>query len=206
MMFKDRVEAGRRLADKLAKEGLDKGLVLGVPRGGVVVAREVAVELGLGLEVVVTKKIGFPGNEELAMGAVAETGEAVWDEVMSQRYGVTEAQRQKELRKAQKKVDEYIKMFRKGKELKIDEKMAVVVDDGIATGRTVEAAVKFLGDKVERVVLAAPVCAADTASRLEPMVAELVCLHITDRFMAVGQFYRNFEQVSDEEVKAVLVK
>lgn len=206
MIFQNRAEAGERLVNRLVGEMKGKGLVLGIPRGGVVAAKAVAEKLDWPLGVVVTKKIGFPGNEELAMGAVAEKGKPVWDEKMCQRYGVSQAQRQAELRKAKKKVEGYIKKFRQGKGLSLKDKLVIVVDDGIATGRTVEAAIKYLQGKVKKIVLAVPVCALDTAERLKPMVDEFVCLHTTANFMAVGQFYREFEQVSDKEVKKFLVE
>jgi len=179
--------------------------VLGVPRGGVVAGKVLADKLNWNLDVLITKKIGFPGQSELAMGAVAEDGGAVWDEQLV--GGVGDKEKKIELGKAQKKVAKYIEEFRGGKELKIKDKTVIIVDDGIATGKTVEAGIKWLREKgVGKIVVAVPVCAKDTAKKLKKLVDEWVCLDEPRNFMAVGQFYREFSQVDDEEVKGLLVE
>lgn len=206
MVFKDRVEAGEKLADKLEGVVKGKGVVLGVPRGGVVTAKVVAEELDWSLEVIVTKKIGYPGHEELAMGAIAEDGEPVWDERLRQRAGLA-AKEEKELvnQIREEKVKRYVKEFRKGKDLGVKDKTVIVVDDGIATGRTVEAGIKWLrAEGAGKIVVAVPTCAKETAKKLKKLVDEWVCLDEPWNFMAVGQFYREFPQVSDEEVKSML--
>jgi len=185
-----------------------KGVILGVPRGGVVTAKVVAKRLGWPLDVIVTKKIGYPGHEELAMGAIAEDGEPVWDERLRQQAGLS-AEEEKELvnKIREGKVKRYVKEFRKGRELEVKGKTMIIVDDGIATGRTVEAGIKWLrAEGVGRIVIAVPTCARDSAKRLKEQVDEWVCLDTPWHFMAVGQFYREFLQVSDEEVKKLLVE
>ena len=205
MVFKNRVEAGEKLADKLEGKFKDEGLVLGIPRGGVVAGRVLADKLNWNLDVLITKKIGFPGQSELAMGAVAEDGKAVWDEQLAGRAGNEE--KKIELSRAQKKVTRYIEEFRDGKKLRVKDKTVIIVDDGIATGKTMEAGIKWLrGKGVGKIVAAVPVCAKDTAKKLKRLVDEWVCLDEPRSFMAVGQFYREFSQVDDEEVKELLVE
>ena len=205
MVFKDRVEAGEKLADKVKDMIGDRGVILGIPRGGVVTGRVLADKLNWNLDVLITKKIGFPGQSELAMGAVAEDGKAVWDEQLAGRIG--DEKKKIELSKAQKKVARYIEEFRGGKELKVKDKTVIIVDDGIATGKTMEAGIKWLREKeVGKIVVAVPVCAKDTAKKLKKLVDEWVCLDEPRSFMAVGQFYREFSQVDDEEVKELLVE
>jgi predicted phosphoribosyltransferase len=205
-MFESRLEAGEKLAKAVLQLKGSKGIVLGIPRGGVVVAKVVAEQLSWPLEVIVTKKIGFPGHDELAIGAVAEDGEPVWDEEMMRRFGFLKEDLKEQLKRAKKKVGQYVDEFRQGKRLQVKDKMVMVVDDGIATGRTVEAGIKWLREEgVSRLLVAVPVCARDTAKKLKKQVDEFVCLHQPWSFMAVGQFYREFPQVSDEEVKKLLL-
>jgi putative phosphoribosyl transferase len=206
MRFKDRVEAGEKLADKLAEVVKGKGVVLGIPRGGVVTAKVVAKRLGWPLNVIVTKKIGYPGHEELAMGAIAEDGEPVWDERLRQQVGMSKEEEEKLVNQVrQEKVKKYVEKFRKGKDLVVKGKTVIMVDDGIATGRTVEAGIKWLrGKGVGKIVVGMPVCARDSAKRLKKLVDEWVCLDTPWNFMAVGQFYEEFTQIDDEEVKSIL--
>jgi len=206
MRFKNRVEAGEKLADKLEEMVKGKGVVLGIPRGGVVTAKVVAKRLGWPLDVIVTKKIGYPRHEELAMGAVAEDGEPVWDERLRQQVGMSKEEEEKLVNQVrQEKVKKYVEKFRKGKDLVVKGKTVIMVDDGIATGRTVEAGIKWLrGKGVGKIVVGMPVCARDSAKRLKKLVDEWVCLDTPWNFMAVGQFYEEFTQIDDEEVKSIL--
>ncbi len=210
-MFKNRAEAAIKLADELSRCRLgagsleERGLVLGIPRGGVVLAKVIADRLNWPIDVLITKKVGFPGQPELAMGAVVEDGEVIWDDRLSVQ--VSQKERDKQEKKARGKVDRYIKEFRGGKRLGVKGKAVVVVDDGIATGRTMEAGIKYLQREslqVKRLIVAVPVCAGDTAERLKGQVDRWVCLREVEGFQAVGQFYRNFPQVSSEEVKELL--
>jgi len=203
MMFKDRVEAGKKLVAEVKRVVKGKSLILGIPRGGVVTSKVVADKLGWELDVLVTKKISFPRQEELAMGAIAENGKPVWDRELKKR--VSEDEWKAELVKAKEKVERYIKEFRKGERLKVKGKTIVIVDDGIATGKTVEAGISWLRkEEVSKIVIATPVCAQDTAEKLKELVDEWICLSTPVNFMAVGQFYEEFSQVSDEEVKRLL--
>ena len=205
MMFKDRIEAGKKLIAEVKRVVKGESLVLGIPRGGVVIGKVVADKLGWKFDVLVTKKIGFPRQEELAMGAVAEDGRPVWDKRLKKR--VSEDEWKKELIKTREKVERYIREFRKEKKLNVKGKTVIIVDDGIATGKTVEAGISWLRkEEVNKIVIATPVCAKDTAEKLKELVDEWICLSMPVNFMAVGQFYEEFSQVSDEEVKQLLVE
>ena len=164
MIFADRRDAGRQLADLVAQKIQGTGLVLGIPRGGVVPAKIVADKLGWPLNVLAAKKIGAPGNPELAVGAKV-----------------------------------------KPTSLRVSGLSVILVDDGIATGQTMAAAINWLrGHGAKQVIVAVPVCAQDTAGRLKPLVDRWICLHEAADMMAIGQFYEEFGQVSDEEVLQLL--
>ena len=207
-MFEDRRDAGRRLARKLASYGGSDCVVVGLPRGGVVVADEVAAALGAPLDVVVVRKLRAPDDPELAIGALvagappdvtldekaiealAVPPDHVLDEITAQ---LAEAR----LREA---------LLREGRRPEpLAGRLAIVVDDGIATGNTMSAAVRAVRrTRPRRVVVAVPVAAADALAALRPLVDEVVCLRIPWRFGAVGAFYRQFAEVSDGEVSALL--
>jgi len=141
------------------------------------------------------------------MGAMAEDGEPIWSEDLIKGYGIKEKDKLRELEKAKKKIRDYIEKFRQGGRLKVKDKIAIIVDDGIATGNTIEAGIKCLrGLKTKKIIIAVPVCAKDTEKRLKKITDEFVCLHVAGNFMAVGQFYKDFPQVGDEEVERLLVE
>lgn len=202
-MFRDRTDAGRQLAERLdAFRGAPDALVLGIPRGGVVVAAEVARALGVPLDVVVTRKIGAPGNPEYAVAAMDEDGHVVRSRVapVSEEYlsRATELDRE-EIRR---RVREYRGSER---ELQLAGKAVLLVDDGIATGLTARAAIRFVRERgAARVVLAVPVIARTSAEELRRETDELVAVSEPWDFSAVGQFYERFEQTSDEEVRGLL--
>ena len=206
MIFESRVEAGRLLSEKLSSfSNSDGSVVLSIPRGGVVVGAEVSRLLNLPLEVIITKKIGAPGNEELAIGAVAEDGEPILDSDLVGRLGVDKRYLKNATKETHKKIADYILKFRDGRKLEVFQKTVIVTDDGVATGYTVEAALSWLsGKKPKEVVLAIPTGARDSMKRLERMADKTVCLDKPLWFSAVGQFYREFGQVSDEEVRKIL--
>jgi putative phosphoribosyl transferase len=208
-MFKDRVEAGRKLAEKLEKyKGDKKVIVLAVPRGGVVVGREVAEHLDCPLDICVTKKLGAPGQSELAIGAVGPDGVWVVDEKIAESTGADERYIKQESEVKTKEVERRMKEFRKGKkELKLEGKTVILVDDGIATGATMEAAAKWLRQKkAKKMVLAVPVAPPDSLEKLKNLFDEVVCLETPWSFFAVGQFYEIFGQTTDEEVVRILNK
>ena len=207
--FRDRGEGGRRLVERLrAYRGRPRTVVLGLPRGGVVPAAEIAAALELPLGVVIVRKLRAPGNSELAIGAVAEGGEFYLNEegqaftVASEHYVSREIEHQREEIAARQR------RFRGGGPLVLPDRATVIlVDDGVATGSTVIGAIRALRrHRPERLVLAIPVAPPDAAAVLRGMVDELVVLATPEPFGAVGAFYDEFPQVSDDEVTTLLAR
>lgn len=203
MLFKDRRDAGKMLAKELSSYANKKEtVVVGLARGGVIVADEVAKMLGLPLAVLVVRKIGAPGNEEFALGALSETGELLLNEQM----GVSSAYIQKIIEREKKVAQERSALYR-GKKPQVDfkNKVIILVDDGIATGSTMEVAIRTMRNaKAKKIVLAVPVAAPDSLKRLSAQVDETVCLASPSPFYAVGNFYREFGQTTDQEIIALL--
>lgn len=205
-MFSDRTDAGRRLAERLRERGVTADVVLAIPRGGLPVGRAVADALGLPLDVVAARKLGAPGNPELAVGAVAADG-TVWlnDPFVAQlgldRTGLEDAI-ERERAVAQQKVERY-----RGDRPPLDlrRKTVLVVDDGVATGATTIACLRQVrAGGAARVVLGVPVGPPDAVARLEQEADEVVCVATPADFGAVGRFYDSFAQVSDEEAMGYL--
>ncbi len=209
-MFRDRREAGKKLADELVRR-LDLGdgddlLVLSIPRGGVVVGDEVARRLGCEHGVVVTKKVGHPDQKELAIGAMGPDGEVVWDKEAIKRYGISETELKIQAQNSKLKVKNYNLKFKTEKQ-SLSEKTVVIVDDGMATGLTMKAAVFYVRKRQRGeggVVVAVPVASAEAVGDLEQEADQVVTLLEPRWFSAVGQFYREFPQVDDEEVLELL--
>lgn len=204
-MFEDRADAGRQLADKLRESGESADRVLAVPRGGLPVARAVADALGAPLDVVVARKIGAPGNPELALGAVSSDGSAWLNQRVIDQLGVgagfIEEARAHEAENAARKRE----MYQAGGEPDLSGKAVIIVDDGIATGATTVACVRHAYSRgARRVVLAVPVAPPDTVRRLEGEADAVITVEQPPDFMAVGQYYRHFQQVSDDEARAYL--
>jgi putative phosphoribosyl transferase len=207
MIFTNRTQAGQQLAGQLNKyANRHDVIVLGVPRGGVPVAFEVATALGAPLDVFVLRKLGVPGHEELGFGAIGSGGVRVLDPELIQVLGlspldielVTAAEKQ-ELKRREC-------AYRGGRPpLDVTGWTVILVDDGIATGSSIRAAIRALRQmSPARLVVATPVAPASTCNRLRPEVDELVCVETPEPFYGVGQFYDDFSQVSDEEVKRLL--
>ncbi|NMH97637.1 phosphoribosyltransferase [Pseudonocardia acidicola] len=206
MPFIDRMEAGRQLAEALRHLQGQDVVVLGLPRGGVPVAFEVAQALDVPLDVIVVRKLGLPYQPELAMGAVGEGDVLVLNERVLQMAAVSEAEIAEVKRSEQAELERRARRFRRDRRrLSLAGRTAVVVDDGIATGSTARAACQVArAQGAARVVLAVPVCSPDSALRLRGEVDEMVCLETPEWFFAVGQFYLDFRQVSDEQVVELL--
>lgn len=206
-VFKDRKEAGRLLATELKNLKVHKAVILGLVRGGVVVAYEMAKALNLPLDVLVVKKIGAPGNEELAIGAVGPDEVVVWDKELCQRLGVDKKVKGEKLKVKSEERQGKESFLRRGKPPSdLLEKTVVLTDDGIATGATAEAAIKWIKtQKPEKIILAIPVAPPEVVRKLKLKVDKLICLKIEPDFWAVGQFYQEFPQVSDQEVAKLLV-
>ena len=206
MRFRDRVDAGRRLAGRLRHLRGENVVVLGLPRGGVPVAAEVARVLGAPLDVIVVRKLGVPFRPELAMGAVGEGSALVVNERVVRQAHVSEAEFAEAERRECAEVERRALQFRGDRpRLALEGRTALVVDDGIATGSTARAACQVARVQgAARVVLAAPVCSPDTARALREEVDEFVCLETPRWFSAVGQYYIDFRPTSDGEVTALL--
>jgi len=202
-MFKDRTEAGQRLAEALQSYASVPGaIVLGVPRGGVVVAAEVASALNLPLDIVVASKLGAPGNPEYAVGAVDADGEVT----LNPRAPVSESYLSTIADDRRAEVARRMQAYRGDRPpLVVSDRTAILVDDGIATGLTVRAAVGYLRRHgAKRIVVAAPVMPPETASALSMIADEIVALETPAGFASVGQFYLEFGQTSDAEVIELL--
>jgi len=200
--FKDRRDAGQRLADILMDLKDERCLVAAIPRGGVVVGYYVAERFGWPLEVVVPRKIGAPYQPELAVGAVAEDGTIYVEEEVARAVGVGMDWIRDAAERELQEVKRRIKLYRGGAELpRLDEYIVIAVDDGVATGATMIATVRFLkklGSR--RVIIAIPVAPPEVLPKLRAEADEVRCLETPIPFYAIGQFYMNFAQVSDVEV------
>ncbi|HET7610411.1 MAG TPA: phosphoribosyltransferase family protein [Rhodanobacteraceae bacterium] len=206
-LFEDRADAGRQLAAKLeAYGGRDDVIVLGLPRGGVPVAYEVAVALGARLDVLVVRKLGLPRQPELAIGAIASGGALYLNENVLRAARVSDAMLQVVEAGERAELVRREKLYRGKRPVPpVRGKTVIVVDDGMATGASMQAAVMALRSlKPERIVVAVPVAPADAARRLADAADEFVCVLTASDFQAVGQFYRDFGQTTDEEVRRLL--
>lgn len=210
-MFKNREEAGRKLATKLASEqaierGKNEILILAIPRGGVITGKEIAEKLKAPLDIIITKKIGAPGNPELAIGAVGPGGEEVIDEQLATRVGADEEYIQKQKKMIEKEIARREKELRGGKpQLDYKDKIIILTDDGVATGATMLAGIEVLRQHhPKKIVVAIPVIARDTLGKIEAQADAVIYLEAPWMFFAVGQFYQNFPQVTDDEVIELL--
>jgi predicted phosphoribosyltransferase len=206
MIFENRHEAGRVLAQHLQNfRGRNDALVLALPRGGVPVGYEVALSLDLPLDVFIVRKLGVPGQEELAMGAIASGGaivinRSVMDE-LELPQGIFDAVVCREEQEIARREREY----REGrKPLPVQGRAVILIDDGLATGSTMRAAARALKPRAKQVVVAVPVAADSTCSEFRHEVDQIVCAYTPVPFYAVGMFYRNFEQTTDDEVRTLL--
>ncbi|HTZ90257.1 MAG TPA: phosphoribosyltransferase [Alloacidobacterium sp.] len=207
MFFKDRSAAGRKLADQLSKyAGQEDVAVLGIPRGGVPVAFEIAAALHVPLDIFLSRKLGVPGQEELAFGAIAAGDGRFLDERTIRAVGISPDQIERITKSTREKLEERARLYRTDRPpLHIDGRVVILVDDGIATGASIYAAIRALRQmNPKKLIVAVPVAPASTANWLRSVVDELVVIYTPNDFYAVGQFYEHFSQVSDEEVIALL--
>jgi predicted phosphoribosyltransferase len=205
-LFTDRTDAGQRLAEALRHLAGEKPVVLGLPRGGVPVAAAVATALGAPLDVIVVRKLGVPYHRELAFGAIGEGGVRVINDDVVRRGGLSPSDIATVERAEQTALVRQAEQFRDDRpRLALDGRTAIVIDDGVATGATASAACQVVrAQGAARVVLAVPVAPADTVAWLRTQVDEVVCLSTPVLFSAVGEWYRDFSQTSDEEVISLL--
>jgi predicted phosphoribosyltransferase len=204
--FCDRTQAGRLLAEELVGYAGTQAVVLGVPRGGVIVAREVAVALDAALDVVLARKLGAPGNPELAIGAVAEDGRLYLHEESAAMVGARDAYVAQELDRQRAEISRRASLYRSVRpRVPLEGRTVIVTDDGVATGATMQAALWTARREGARLVVAAlPVGPEQTLRELAREADELVCLRVPPFFAAVGQFYLRFDQTQDEELLEVL--
>jgi len=207
MIFRDRADAGQQLAERLAAlKGEPNLIVLGIPRGGVVVAAEVARTQSAPLDVLIAHKIGAPGNSEFAIGAVTSTGEVWLDDAAIAELKIDSGELALEIEKWREVLAQRAQVFRSGRSpLNVSEKTVVVVDDGIATGSTVFAAVRALRKQQPRqLIVAVPVGPLETIAQLRKECDAVVALATPVPFYAVSRFYRYFDQTEDDQVIEIL--
>ena len=205
MTFASRTDAGQRLGHYLNEQNIRADVVLGLPRGGVIVAAEVAHILLCPLDVLVVRKIGHPAHREFAVGALAEDGTLVLDEEVIGRAGVEQVALRAVLAEETARLTEYQNRFLRSHRPPLKGKIALIVDDGVATGATTEAAVRSAKNReAARVIVAVPVASDNAVERLRRVADGVLALIVDPGFDAVGRYYRSFPQTTDAEVQAIL--
>ena len=208
-LFQDRKDAGRQLAAKLTQyTNRPDVVVLGLPRGGVPVAFEVAQALNAPLDVFLVRKLGVPGHEELAMGAIGSGGVRVLNEAVIQALNIPPSVIKAVAEREQQELDRRERIYRDGRPpLDLDGKTVILVDDGLATGSTMAAAIKGVrAQRAAQVVVAVPTAALETCELLESIVDDIICAETPEPFFGVGMWYADFSQISDEAVRALLAR
>jgi len=205
MRFASRQDAGRRLGEFLRQRGVAADLVLGLPRGGVVVAAEVAQALAIPLDILLVRKIGHPCQRELAVGALAEPDVYLLDETALSEAPVSRLQVDRVIEEETARLREYRSRFRPAGGLSLKNKSVLLVDDGLATGATAAAAVLSARQQgAGRIIVAAPVASTSAFEKLRRAADEVLSLHVDSGFGAVGQYYDDFAQTTEDEVVALL--
>jgi putative phosphoribosyl transferase len=209
MLFQDRADAGRALAHKLtAYSNQSNTIVLALPRGGVPVAYEVAMALNLPLDVFLVRKLGVPGEEELAMGAIASNGIVVLNDRLIKAVGISDEAIREAIDRERKELERREHAYRDGRPSpKIEGQTVILVDDGLATGASMYAATKALRQKKPaKSVAAVPVASNETCEQFRSQVDDIICARTPDPFFGVGRWYRDFSQTSDDEVRDLLAR
>lgn len=207
MLYQNRQDAARQLAAKLAHyKGDQNAIILAIPRGALEIGAVLRDKLNLPLDIVVTKKISAPGNEEYAIGAVGPDGQWEVNESVVQSYGIPHEYLEDEAKRLQHEIKRrYLEYRGDQNPPDLKNKTCIIVDDGIATGFTTLAAVRYIRrQNPKKIVLAVPVAATDSYEKLKKEVDEMICMDVRNDFYAVAQFYQEFPQVSDEEAKRLL--
>jgi len=206
-IFKDRQEAARKLLPELQKyKGNKNAMILAIPRGALEIGDVLRKELQIPLDIVVTKKIGAPGNEEYAIGSVSPDGSVEVNQQVVSGYGIPQSYINDEAKRLMHVIKRRYEDYRgDSNPPDLKGKIVIVTDDGIATGFTTMAAIRYIRkQKPKKIILAVPVSASDSYKKLKNKVDEIISLEVRDDFFAVGQFYEVFEQVSDERAKKLL--
>lgn len=206
--FEDRRDAGKRLGEMLHQRDFPDPFILALPRGGVVVADEVARELKAQLDVVISRKIGAPGQPELGIGAISEDGKPAFNPRMSAYFNIDSPMVQHTVREETDELKRRKELYRGGHELPdLAGKTVIVVDDGLATGATALSAAQFLRTKnPEKIILAVPIGPQNIGQEVEASFDEIICVHALSNLQSVGLWYGDFTQVEDEEVLSILQK
>jgi putative phosphoribosyl transferase len=204
--FRDRSRAGQLLAEQLGDLRGKKAVILGIPRGGIVVAKEIALVLEADLDIVLARKLGTPGEAELAMGSVSEDGKIFLNENVVRSLGITGPEIEEEKARQLQEIQRRSRIIRSAlPKTPLVGRIVVVTDDGAATGATMQAALQAVRqEKPQKLIAAIPVASEEALERLSADADEIICLRQPLLFMAVGQFYRQFYQVQDEEVVQML--
>jgi putative phosphoribosyl transferase len=209
MIFRDRTEAGQILASKLTKYlNQVNAVILALPRGGVPVAYEVGKELGLPVDIFVVRKLGVPGHEELAMGAIASGGVRHINRDVVDQLRIDSETIDVASRREQKEIERRERLYRGARPpIDVRNKTVILVDDGLATGSTMRAAIAALRQhQPARIVVAVPAAAPQTCSEIGDEVDEIICAATPEPFYAVGQWYQEFSQTTDDEVRELLTR
>ena len=207
--FKNREEAGKELAKKLKiYKNTPLGIVIGLPRGGVIVAAEVAKSLNLPLNIIISKKLSAPFSPELAIGAITQDGKIILDNKIINMYGITDDYIQEEKERKEKEILQRLNLYQKDlPPLALENKTVIIVDDGIATGATVKAVINFVKSKnAKKIIIAVPVAPPEIIDEIKKNVDEVIVLEIPNNFLGIGQFYQDFAQTNDRQVIELLKK
>lgn len=207
-MFADRRQAGKLLTAKLKEIGCEFDIILAVPRGGIIVADEIVAGFQRQLDVILARKIGSPDLPEYAVGAVTPDGEVLIHEKVRKLMNIKEDKLQQMAAAVQREINNRLNLYRNYRSpIRISNRKVLIVDDGIATGFTMKAAVKYLRrENVSEIIMAVPVASRGAYSSLSREVDQLIALLVPDEFFAVGQFYKNYAAIEDREVISTLKK
>src|SRR5205814_4008206 len=207
MLFRNRMHAGQVLAEMLREYGnREDVIVLALPRGGVPVAFEIASALHVPLDVFLVRKLGVPGQEELAMGAIASGGVRVLNESLIQHLGISRSSIDRVTAREQSEIERREQLYREGRSaIPIDNRTTILVDDGLATGATMLAAARAVrAKKPKRIIVAVPVASRDACEEFRRYVDDVICGEIPEPFYSVGTWYKDFSQTTDTEVQQLL--
>jgi len=203
VLFQDRKDAGLQLAKRLQSyKNHEDTIVLGLPRGGVVLAYEIAKQLHVPIDILVSRKISVPGNPEAALGAITVDGHKVLDTKFIEEFGIKSDYLDREIKKEQEEAERRLKAYRAGRlSLNLKNKKVIVVDDGVATGATLRVSLKSVrAHEPQEIIVAIPVAPAGFLTKIRDQCDKIICLHTPSYFVSVGSHYKSFDQVTDAEV------